>query len=130
MPWLNRQSCQRITSFPSQVISAYYSDKVVHLTLDSGATASFITLAEATRLNMTITKASQLVNQADGETKLHAIGEVHEELIRGDIKFAFNALVVKKLNNATILAGMNFLVENEVSQEPSKRRITSVECLK
>ena len=73
---------------------------------------------------MTITKASQLVSQADGETKLHVIGEVHEELIRGDIKFAFNALVVKKLNDATILAGMNFFVENEVSQEPSKRRIT------
>ena len=96
---------------------------MVHLTLDSGATVSFITLAEATRLNMSICKASQLVSQADGETRLHVIGEVHDEFIRGEIKFAFKALVVKKLNDATILVGMNFLVENEICQEPFKRRI-------
>ena len=85
------------------------------MTLDSGATVSFIILPEATRLGMKIHKASQLVSQADGETKLHVIGEVHDTLIRGDIKFSFNA---------SILAGMNFLIENKISQEPFKQRIT------
>ena len=94
------------------------------MTLDSGATVSFIILPEATRLGMKIHKASQLVSQADGETKLHVIGEVHDTLIRGDIKFSFNALVVRKLNDASILAGMNFLIENKISQEPFKHRIT------
>ena len=102
----------------------YHSKKVVHVTLDSGATVSFIILSEATRLGMKIEKASQLANQADGETKMYVLGEVHDTLIRGNIKFIFNALVVKKLNNATHLAGMNFLLENIDCQEPQKHRIT------
>ena len=106
------------------MISTYFQKKVVHVTLDSGATVSFITTAEASRLGMKIQKASQLANQADGETKMHVVGEVHEAFTRGAITFTFNALVVKKLNDATILAGMNFLFENEVSQEPYKHRIT------
>ena len=101
----------------------YHSKKVVHVTLDSGATVSFILLSEAIRLGMKIEKASQLANQADGETKMYVLGEVHDTLIRGNIKFIFNALVVKKLNNATILAGMNFLLENNVCQEPHKHRV-------
>ena len=84
---------------------------------------SFILLSEATRLGMKIEKASQLANQVDGETKMYVLGEVHDTLIRGNIKFIFNALVVKKLNNATILAGMNFLLENNVCQEPHKHRV-------
>ena len=73
---------------------------------------------------MTIQKASQLASQADGETRMHVLGEVHETLTRGKISLIFNALVVKKLNDATILAGMNFLIENKVSQEPHKHRVT------
>ena len=102
----------------------YHLKKVVHVTLDSGATVSFILLSEAIRLGMKIEKASQLANQADGETKMYVIGEVHDTLIRGNVKFLFNALVVKKLNNATILGGMNFLLENSICQEPHKHRIT------
>ena len=124
MPWTKYENCFRVVSYPSQTISAYHCEKVVHITLDSGATVSFVTLAEASRLGMNVQKASQLVSQADGETKLHVMGEVHTTLTRGDIKFIFNALVVKKLNDATILAGMNFLIENEINQEPFKHRIT------
>lgn len=124
MPWTNSVVCSRVVSYPSQVISLYSDKKVVHVTLDSGATVSFITLLEATRLGFTVQKASQLANQADGETRLHVLGEVHEQYTRGAVKFAFNALVVKKLNDATVLAGMNFLIENEVSQEPHKHRVT------
>ena len=123
MPWTPKANCSRVVSYPSQVISAYFQEKVVHVTLDSGATVSFITTAEATRLCMKIQKASQLANQADGETKMHVVGEVHETFIRGAITFTFNALVVKKLNDATILGGMNFLFENEVCQEVYKHRI-------
>ena len=123
LPWTNSEKNFRVVSYPSQVISLYHSDKVVHVTLDSGATVSFITLTEASRLGIAVQKATQLVSQADGITKLHVVGEVHSTLKRGEITFAFNALVVKKLNDATILAGMNFLVENEIDQEPSKHRV-------
>ena len=124
LPWNSSVQCSRVVSYPSQVISVYSDKKVVHATIDSGATVSFITELEAKRLNFTIQKASQLAQQADGDTMIHVLGEVHEQFIRGDITFKFNALVVKKLNDATILAGMNFLIENEVTQEPSKHRVT------
>ena len=84
--------CSRVVSYPSQVISVYLDKKVVHLTMDSGATVSFITLSEASRLGFTIQKASQLANQADGDTKMHVLGEVHEKFTRGVIIFEFHAL--------------------------------------
>ena len=123
MPWTCNK-CSRVTSYPSQVISVFLDKLVVHVTLDSGATVSFITMTEAARLGLKIHKASQLANQADGETRMHVTGEVHETFVRGAIKFAFNALVVKKLNDATVLAGMNFLIENKICQEPHKKRVT------
>ena len=110
-------------SYPSQVISAFAETKVVHLTIDSGATVSFIILSEAKRLNYKIESASQLAKQADGDTLMHVLGEVHEKVTRGEVVFVINALVVKKLNDATILVGMNFLMENKVAQEPYKHRI-------
>ena len=62
-----------MTSYPSQVISVFQDKLVVHVTLDSGATVSFITVAEASRLGLKVQKASQLANQADGETRMHVV---------------------------------------------------------
>ena len=105
------------------MISAFAETKVVHLTIDSGATVSFIIVSEAKRLNYKIESASQLAQQADGDTLMHVLGEVHEKVTRGEVIFEIHALVVKKLNDATILVGMNFLMENKVAQEPYKHRI-------
>ena len=68
-------------------------------------------------------KANQLATQADGETKLHVKGEVKALFSRGKINFTFHGLVVDKLSNATILGGMNFLIENQIDQQTSKHRI-------
>ena len=95
----------------------------MHITIDSGATVSFIVESEAKRLNLTVGKASQLARQADGDTIMHVLGEVHTTASRGSIKFDIHALVVPKLDDAKFLAGMNFLVENKISQEPYKHRI-------
>ena len=95
----------------------------MHITIDSGATVSFIVESEAKRLNLPIGKASQLARQADGDTIMHVIGEVHATASRGAVKFRIHALVVHKLDDAKFLAGMNFLIENKISQEPYKRRI-------
>ena len=112
-----------MTSYPSQVISVYIDNKVAHITIDSGATVSFIVESEAKRLNLEIQSASQLARQADGCTMMHIIGEVHGKANRGMVDFVIHALVVPKLDGAQILAGMNFLMENKVCQEPFKRRI-------
>ena len=51
MPWNNIINCHRVVSYPSQVISVFAEAKVAHLTIDSGATVSFITLDETKRLS-------------------------------------------------------------------------------
>lgn len=91
--------------------------------MDSGATVSFITEQECKRLHFDVHKANQLALQADGVTRMHVRGEVKETFLRGKMNFTFHALVVDKLSDATILGGMNFLVENQIDQQPSKHRI-------
>ena len=122
LPW-TKTNCKRIVSYPSQIISVFIDKSVVHITIDSGATVSFIVESLATKLNLKISKASQLARQADGATMLQVIGEVHVKASRGSVEFSIHALVVPKLDDAQLLAGMNFLIENKVSQEPYKRRI-------
>ena len=93
------------------MISVYVNKKVVHVTIDSGATVSFIIESEAKRLDLKIEKASQLARQADGDTMMNVLGEVHGIMSRGDIIFQVHALVVPRLDDAQFLAGMNFLIE-------------------
>ena len=88
---------------------------MIHITIDSGATVSFIIESEAKRLKFKIEKASQLARQADGDTMMHVLGEVHGVAVRGDVTFEVHALVVPKLDDAQFLAGMNFLMENKIS---------------
>ena len=122
LPWTT-SNCSRINTYPSQVFSLWSGDKVIHITLDSGATVSFITKLECDRLNLKINKASQLATQADGQTRMHVLGEVKETFSRGKTQFNLHALVVDKLCHATILGGMNFLIENQIDQQPAKHRI-------
>ena len=122
LPWTTT-NCSRINTYPSQVFSLWSGDKVIHITLDSGATVSFITKLECDRLNLKINKASQLATQADGQTRMHVLGEVKETFSRGKTQFNLHALVVDKLCHATILGGMNFLIENQIDQQPAKHRI-------
>ena len=75
------------------------------------------------KLNLKIQKASQLARQADGDTMMHVLGEVHAQANRGAVNFEIHALVVPKLDDAELLAGMNFLMENKVCQEPYRHRI-------
>ena len=121
LPWTN--SINRVSSYPSQVISFFSLTQAVHITLDSGATSNFETLAEASRLKHKIFPPTQLAVQADGETRLHVVGEVFEKFTRGALTVSWNALVVKKLNNASLLGGMSFLIENKVESNPSKHRV-------
>ena len=92
--------CKKVTSYPSQVISVYINDKVAHITIDSGATVSFIVESEAKRLELKIEKASQLARQADGCTMMKVIGEVHGKATRGAAQFVIHALVVPNLDGA------------------------------
>ena len=97
---------------PSPVISLFFGSAVVHLTLDSGAEADCITIAECRRLKIKVGPAGQLASQID-KSKLEVLGEVHVNFTRGDISFKFEALVVPEINKASILGGMPFLKINK-----------------
>lgn len=90
-----------------------YGSQPVNITLDSGATVSFIRLDTATALNLKILPNNQLATLADEKTKLASLGEVNITLKRGPITANLRALVVKNLQ-APIFGGMTFLHDNDV----------------
>ena len=93
--------------------SAFYNHHPVNITCDSGATSSLIKYSFAKRIDLPISETSHTASQADGKTKLHACGETHVVLARGDIKFTLQAVVVKELD-CDILAGMPFMRDNNI----------------
>ena len=75
----------------------------MHVTIDGGATVSFITWAKAKSLDMNILKTSQDAIQADGISQLKIVGEVHENFHRNKIDITFDALVCENLSGTDIL---------------------------
>ena len=91
----------------------YCSSEIIHITLDSGAEAPLITPEECKRLGIKINPPSQLANGID-KSKLEVIGEIRTIFERGPLKLSFEALVIPKIDGATILAGSPFFVQHEV----------------
>ena len=106
----------------SPILAASYFDQTVYLVLDTGATASLISLRQAQSLNLKIYPTSHKAIQVDGESDLPITGEVHTVFKRGSASLTFNALVVKHLS-VDILAGTSFHKENDVFSRMSKGTI-------
>jgi len=66
----------RITPVPSQILQVTYRDKLLNITLDSGATVSYIKFDKAVELGIDIFPNSQLALLADKKTRMASIGEV------------------------------------------------------
>ena len=98
---------------PSPVISMYCNSEIIHITLDSGAEAPLIVPEECKRLGLKIGPPSQLANGID-KSKLDVIGEIRTIFERGPLKLSFEALVIPKIDGATILAGSPFFVQHDV----------------
>ena len=116
-------SCNFIQPVPTQILSVQdTNNKDVHITLDSGATVSYIKLDIAKSHNFKIRPNSQLSSLGDGQTKLPAIGEIDEHFFRNDWSVRFNAIVVINLH-ADFVGGNNFFKENQVIQDINNRSI-------
>ena len=102
MPVISRVTCE-----PSPTLDAFYGHHPLLLTCDSGATSSLIKKSVVDRLDMPMSPTSHLANQADGKTKMEAVGEVHVNLSRGGLSFHLAAVVVTNLD-CEILAGVPF----------------------
>lgn len=119
-----RNHCQlsRITPVSSQVLTVFYNSMPINITLDSGATTSFITEKLCQKLKITISPNHQLARLGDGCTVIASVGEIDILLTRSTWSVRFRAIVVKTLNT-DIYGGMTFLTDNDISMRPKTGEI-------
>ena len=119
-----RNSCQlsRIVPVNSPVLTVFYNSTPINITLDSGATTSFVTEKLCKTLNIRIQPNGQLARLGDGCTTIASKGEINVTFTRGKWSVKFRAIVVEKLNT-DIYGGMNFFVENDISIRPKTGEI-------
>ncbi len=95
----------------------------IHITLDGGATGSFVRLDYAIKNKFKIFKNNQTAGLADNITNVKSLGYVEETFYRDNWNVKFKALVVDNLK-ADCYGGQPFLIENDVIQRPKKQIIT------
>ena len=112
----HKNSCQlsRITPVSSPVLTVFYGKDPINITLDSGATTSFVTLKLCEKLNLEIHPNGQLARLGDGCTMIACLGEINVMFTRDKWSVKFQAIVVEKLNT-DIYGGMNFFEDNDIS---------------
>ena len=117
-------SCQLnlIKPIPSQIIIASYNGQELPITLDSGATISFLREDWAIRLKLPISPNKQLATLADEQTMIEAIGEIDIQVTHKQCGLRLRALVVKKLQ-APCFGGTNFHLDNQIVPDIAKQTI-------
>ena len=117
----------RVGVLPSPVLEVSVQGIDADIILDSGAEIDMMNSEECERLNIEILPTTQKASMADGSSPLQVLGEAHFQCKRGHHTLNFNGLVVKKLN-CPILAGMPFLVANDVYVRPKEGSIYLGDC--
>ena len=109
---------------PSQILTVFSkAGKPIYITLDGGATGSFITRKCAEENNFKIWKNNQSAGLADNLTSVKSVGYIEETLYRDKWSVIFKALVVENLK-AQAYGGQPFLISNDIIQRPAKNLIT------
>ena len=109
---------------PSQILTVFTkSGNSVHITLDGGATGSFITKQCAEKNGFKIWPNNQTAGLADNQTSVQSLGYIEETFFRDKWSVIFKALVVKSLK-ANAYGGQPFMIDNDVIQRPAKGQIT------
>ena len=113
---------RRVDIEASPMLYVEYANTSVPVVIDSGAESNLIQEEFAKSTGATILKTSTTANQADGQSRLEIVGEVHIEFHRYPHVFKFNGLVARKLKDK-VIAGMPFLSTNDIYVRPSKKAI-------
>ena len=92
---------------PSAVLSVFYSDQVLHLTIDNGCTGNIIRLNVVENMDVDIKPTKVKAKLADDKTFLDVVGEITIMLTRGKV------IVVRNLG-PDALAGTPFQKENDI----------------
>ena len=112
----------RIVPITSQILTVYYGKQPVNITLDSGATVSFISKTICENLNFDVLPNGQIAKLGDGCTLLASKGEIDVILSRNKWNVRLRAIVVEKLSSE-IYGGMTFLTENDIQTRPATGEI-------
>ena len=112
-----------ISPVPSQILTLFQNDKIVHVDIDSGCWVSCVKAEFVKSMSWKIQPNSQLAKLADDKTILKSIGEVDEILTRNNWKVHFKALVLTELHT-NVIGGNNFLKDNQIEQSIHNKTIT------
>ena len=113
---------RRVDIMKSPVFRMLYSNQEVDLTLDLGAEANLMKKECADRLKVKIMRTSTKASQADGQSSLNVIGEVHLKFTRQGKELDFNGLVVENLSD-DVICGVPFQSTNDIYARPATRSI-------
>ena len=114
---------RRVSTKKSPTMKAFFKHHPLTVTLDTGAELSMIKHSVAQGIGATIKPTTQNAIQADGSTPLKILGETHITLTRGSHNLLLDALVVDNLD-VEILAGIPFMVHNDIAIRPSRHELT------
>ena len=103
----------RIIPIPSQILQVWYHGTSLQITLDSGATVSYLKLETAQKLALKIAPNSQLSLLADQQTRMASMGEVDFIVTMNNINMRVRALIMKNLQ-AECFCGTTFHADNDI----------------
>ena len=104
----------RLISIPSQILRVSVNDQVFNITLDSGATVSYMRLDIVKRLGLNIYPNDQLALLADKKTRMASVGEIDCLVSLGNIQMRLRALIMKSLQTECF-GGTTFHNDNDIT---------------
>ena len=107
----------RLTPIASQILRVTYNSKTLDITLDSGATVSYLRLSDARILLLEILPNDQLALLADEKTRMASLGEVDFLVSLGKLQLRVRGLIMKNLQ-APCFGGTTFHVDNDITARP------------
>ena len=102
-----------IKPIPSQIMLTQYEGGELPITLDSGATMSFIRMDYVTKLNIPFRPNNQYATLADQQTTIRARGEINILVTYRTVVLRLRALIVDRLQ-APCFGGTVFHQDNEI----------------
>ena len=103
----------------SPFLDSFYKHHHVRLTIDSGATGTFINHSKAKEIGVPIRNPRQSAHQADGKSKLKIVGETYFEVVSHGHTLKVDALIAEDLDE-DVLASSAFMSRNDVWTRPAR----------
>ena len=94
--------------------SIFFKNTPLNITIDSGATTSFIMKKMCKLLKVEVVPCGKHIRLGDGCTTLAAFEEIEVVLSRDKSSIRFRVIVVEK-PSSDLYGGMTFLLDNEIS---------------